>query len=123
MSDEKLFAAEEPMDVPSALERIGGDEDFLRELLDLFLTDFSEKFIQLQRAVADGNFSLIREVGHSLKGASGNLSLLQLQKISQSLERAGKENNLEEAEKRLPELPASIQSLKDFLAVRFPSAG
>jgi len=37
-------SSKSPIDLSSVLERIGGDESFLKELLNLYIEDFSEKF-------------------------------------------------------------------------------
>ncbi len=75
-----------PIDYPSVLERIGGDLSFLEELLNLYFEDFSEKYEQLHKAIEQKNFDLIRELGHSLRGSSANLSLIFLQETSFHLE-------------------------------------
>jgi len=104
------------IDYPSALERVGGDESFLKELLDLYLEDFSEKYSQLQKAIEQKKFDLIRELGHSLKGSSANLSLTFLQETSLHLEKAGRERNIEKAKKYLIPLEQEFKRLKDFLS-------
>ncbi len=105
-----------PIDYPSVLERIGGDKSFLKELLNLYFEDFSEKYERLQKALEQKNFDLIRELGHSLKGSSANLSLTFLQETSFHLEKAGKERNAEKAKKALALLEQEFKKLKDFLS-------
>ncbi len=105
-----------PVDYPSVLERIGGDKSFLKELLNLYIEDFSEKYGRLQKAIEQKNFDLIRELGHSLRGSSANLSLTFLQETSHHLEMAGKERNVEKAKKALALLEQEFKRLKDFLS-------
>ncbi len=105
-----------PVDYPSVLERIGGDKSFLEELLNLYFEDFSEKYGQLQKAIEQKNFDLIRELGHSLRGSSANLSLTFLQETSSHLEVAGRERNVEKAKKALALLEQEFERLKDFLS-------
>ncbi len=105
-----------PIDYPSVLERIGGDKSFLKELLNLYFEDFSEKYKQLQKAIDQKNFDLIRELGHSLRGSSANLSLTFLQETSFHLEVAGRERNVEKAKKALAFLDQEFKKLKDFLS-------
>ncbi len=105
-----------PIDYSSALERVGGDKSFLKELLNLYFEDFSEKYERLQKAIEQKNFDLIRELGHSLRGSSANLSLTFLQETSFHLEVAGRERNVEKAKKALALLEQEFKRLKDFLS-------
>ncbi len=107
-----------PIDFPSALERTGGDESFLEELLNLYFEDFIEKYNQLQKAVEEKKFNLIQELGHSLKGSSANLSLIFLQEASFQMEKAGREKNIEKARGALALLQKEFKILQDFLSKR-----
>jgi HPt (histidine-containing phosphotransfer) domain-containing protein len=105
-----------PIDFPSVLERIGGDESFLEELLNLYFEDFSEKYNQLQKAVEGKKFNSIRELGHGLKGSSANLSLNFLREASSQMETSGKEMNIEKAKAALALLEKEFKILKDYLS-------
>ena len=104
-----------PIDVPSALERIGGEESFLFDLIDIYIEDFIEKFEKLKTAVEEENFDTIKDIGHNLKGSSANLSLPILQEISYQIEIAGKERNLNKAKENLSLLKEEFHRLQDFL--------
>jgi HPt (histidine-containing phosphotransfer) domain-containing protein len=105
-----------PIDLNSALERVGGDESFLYELISIYTQDFSEKFQKLQQAVESGDFETIRELGHNLKGSSANLSLIQLQHVSYDMEESGKDKDIEKAQKSLVLLDEEFRRLQDYLA-------
>jgi HPt (histidine-containing phosphotransfer) domain-containing protein len=104
-----------PIDFQEVLERIGGDELFLEELLKIYFEEFGEKHAQLERAIEQGNFTLIQELGHSLKGASANLSLAVLKKVCFSLEVSGREKKIEQAQSALAALEKEFQKLKEYL--------
>lgn len=104
-----------PIDYSEVLERIGGDELFLQELLKIYFEEFDKKRTLLAEAIEQGNFTLIQELGHSLKGASANLSLTSLQKASFSLEMAGREKKIDQAQTAFSSLEAEFQRLKDYL--------
>ena len=104
-----------PIDLSSVMERIGGDESFLQELIEIYIDDFVEKYSQLKQAIQRGEFGIIKEVAHSLKGASGNLSLTDLQETSYSLELSGKEKNIEQAKKSFLRLGEEFERLKNLL--------
>lgn len=105
-----------PIDYPSALARIGNDESFLEELLELYTMDFEAKIELLKAAIEGMKFTSIQELGHSLKGSSANLSLTYLQTASLEMETAGKEGDVERARKALDELRGAFQSLQTHLA-------
>ena len=103
------------IDVSSALERIGGDASFLKELLELYLEDFSEQFPLLEGALEERDFTAIQELGHSLKGSSANLSLTQLRETAFRIEKAGEANNLEDAQIAAIKLKNAFERFKDYL--------
>ena len=86
------------IEVSSVLERIGGDKDFLKELLDLYIEDFSEQYPRLEEALGQKDFTAILELGHCLKGSSANLSLNHLREHAYRVEKAGEAGNLEDAQ-------------------------
>jgi len=105
-----------PINRAEALDRIGGDPDFLKELLGIYKQDFLVRAKELRRAVRSGEFVAIQELGHSLKGASANLSLPGLQKAATSLEKAGRELDIKQAIAALAILEKEFERLKEFLA-------
>jgi HPt (histidine-containing phosphotransfer) domain-containing protein len=105
-----------PIAYQFALERVGGDESFLEELLDLYLEDFPQKMEQLQMAIEQKKFELIRKLGHSLKGSSGTLSLTFLQEASFQMEMAGGDKDIVKAHKSLAFLRQEFKRLEDFLS-------
>jgi HPt (histidine-containing phosphotransfer) domain-containing protein len=105
----------EAIDMESVLERVGGDESFLRELLDIYVEDFIEKYTQLEQAVSQGDFNNIKEIGHSLKGSSGNLSLPGLHETAYAIELSGRNNDIEQAKLHFSRLKGEFKKLKDIL--------
>lgn len=118
MSEEGKLQGPAVIDLSSALERIGGDESFLRELLNIYCEEFQTKFTELKEAVANADFASIQALGHSLKGSSANLSLVELQKIAYSLEIAGREKDAAKSRQNLENLEAAflrlLAQLKNF---------
>jgi len=105
-----------PIDFPSALARIGNDKEFLAELLSLFKTDYEAKMVNLKNAVDQEDFVSIQELGHSLKGASANLSLPFMQQAAYDMESAGKDKNINKAKNALSTLGREFQNLQEYLA-------
>lgn len=108
--------ANTPIAYQSALERLGGDESFLEELLGFYFEDFPKKIEQLQMAIEQKKFDLIRKLGHSLKGSSATLSLTFLQEASFQMEMAGGNKDIVKAHKILAFLRQEFKRLEDFLS-------
>jgi len=115
MSDMDNLRNSGSIDMDSVLERVGGDESFLRELFDIYVEDFIEKYPQLEQAISKGDFNNIKEIGHSLKGSSGNLSLTGLHETAYGIELSGKENDIEQAKLYFIRLKEEFKKFKDFL--------
>ena len=105
-----------PIDYSILNESTGGDESFAGEVLELYQEDFSEKYPRLQKAIKGKDFNMIRELGHGLRGSSANLGLTYLQEAAFQMEMAGKENNIDIAEKALNSLEQEFIRLKDHLS-------
>jgi len=98
-----------------ALNRMGGDETFLSELINDYITDFNHYFLKITIAIEDGDFSEISLIGHTLKGSSSMLSIPTLGHIASQMEIAGIERNISSAGKILLELKKEFKNLMDFL--------
>lgn len=118
MINNESFSENSPIDYPSALARIGNDESFLQELLDLYKMDFGTKIEGLQNAIEQEDFVSMQELGHSLKGSSANLSLPLLQKAALDMESAGRDRNIDKARGALTALGQEFQILQEFLSAK-----
>lgn len=113
MDQSKEFQAQEIIDLPTVLERIGGDESFLQELIKIFIEEYNLKLTRLEKAVAENDFQLIQEIAHNLKGSSANLSLLELQKIAYALETCGRQADKKGCQENLSRLKTAFGKLID----------
>lgn len=110
-----------PIDYGDVLERIGGDLAFLEELLKIYFVEFRQKKNQIEGALKSRDFPQIQDLGHSLKGASANLSLVTLQRVAHALEAAGRDGNIVEAGKALAGLVAECGRLESYLRENPPA--
>lgn len=104
-----------PLDRPEALERIGGDEAFLAELLALYDEEYASKSASLAEAIEAGDADRVRSLGHGLKGSSANLSLPGLREAAAAAETAGREMDFEAAREALRRLEEEYRALKAYL--------
>ena len=78
------------------LERLGGDDQLLKEVVAIFLEDVPVQLSGLDAALAKGDLPTIRRVAHTLKGSGGTACAFELQRAAAELERAAVSANLEE---------------------------
>ena len=58
-----------------SVDRVGGEEDFLIELLNDLKDLVQQNLDKIKQFIDENNYTKIRELAHSMKGASGNLGL------------------------------------------------
>ena len=116
MDEKKDNPTKVPIDLESALDRTGNDEEFLYELINIYVEDYEEKKHELKTAIEEENYSQIQEIGHSLKGSSANLSLTYMQAASLEMEMSGREKNIEQAKEVLKKLETEFEVVKDYFA-------
>jgi len=108
---------EEVLDLPEFLERVQDDKELLLELLDIFLEDYQGKRQQLTEALAGKNAEEVRNVAHSLKGASGNISAKPLRAVLVQIEEGAKKGDISGVPALLPELDKQFSRLVERIAV------
>ncbi len=122
MNSQSSAKPADPINYVEVLERIGGDVGFLEELLDIYFVEFQERRSQIEKAIAGEDFGIIQEIGHSLKGASANLSLPELRRVAASLEAAARDRNIEQARQAFVSLLNECGLLHDFVRRHPPAA-
>jgi signal transduction histidine kinase/CheY-like chemotaxis protein len=105
-----------------ALDRLGGDEDLLRELCQIYLEESPKLLEKLRQAVADGNAEGVRRAAHSIKGEVGYLGAENAEQAARLLENMGNEKNLSQAAAVLVvlerELAGVLSDLENMAGVR-----
>jgi CheY-like chemotaxis protein len=79
------------------LDRLMEDEELLEELVDDFITEIRERFEALDEALKKNDPNDIRNQGHTIKGTSGNMGAVALQKVAARLQAVGEANDMESA--------------------------
>jgi HPt (histidine-containing phosphotransfer) domain-containing protein len=86
--------SEEIIDLKDVMERVQGDRELLVELLDIYQEDFVGKRQALHEAIDRGDIAKIKEIAHSMKGASGNISAKPLHAACLKLEMLAREGDV-----------------------------
>ena len=102
-------------------------KDLLGQLVALFSDQGPKSFKQLRQALAEGDATTVSETAHSLKGSYRSLGTVRLAQISETLERRGREGQLDGLDAELSELEETFsvteRQLEAFLEQRRAKAG
>lgn len=91
------------------------NEDFERELLQIFVEDTHGHLKEAQEALLTGNHDLVSRAAHHVKGASANVGLREMQAIAGKLETDAHAKQLAEAAVMLADLAGLLQDVQAFL--------
>src|ERR1051325_5583988 len=83
--------------IDNLLASVGGDREFLIELIDTYFEDTVTLFSQMEGALAAGDAPVLQRAAHSLKSNSANFGAMQLAGIAKALEEIGKSGQTEAA--------------------------
>ncbi|MGB8494650.1 MAG: PAS domain S-box protein [Candidatus Acidiferrum sp.] len=82
--------SEAEWNVRELLERLEGDQDFLRELLQIFHADSQTTLLKARDALAQEDLAEVSRAAHTLKGMLRNLSMNAAAEIAAALETAAR---------------------------------
>ena len=121
--------AEDIIDLADVLERVQDDKELLLELLDIFQEDFIIKRKNLEEALAKSDMTKIKEIAHSMKGASGNISAkrmhatcLELEQLAKTGSTAGMDVLVKAIDGQFEEIKANAVKLKQQFSSWWPSS-
>ncbi len=94
------------------LETVGGDRDFLAELVETYRTDCPGLLAQLRTAVAGGDAAAARRAAHSLKSTSASLGALGLAAQCREIEGAATAGDLSGLDERVERAAATYAEVE-----------
>lgn len=115
-SSQEMLAEEAMYDWTAAVEQIGGDENLLKEVLDMFLDSLPEHLEQLKSAMQKNEIAQLAETAHTLKSLLGTFHATSASEAAQNLEMAAK--NGEEVDLLVTELLEKVHQLEPELQQR-----
>jgi HPt (histidine-containing phosphotransfer) domain-containing protein len=108
--------SEEIIDLKDVLERVQDDKELLAELFDIYEDDFVIKRKALGEAIAAKDITKIKEIAHSMKGSSGNISAKPLYAQCLKLEMLAKENKTDGMQEVAVAIDGYFEEIKIFAA-------
>lgn len=99
-----------------ALDRVGGDEELLHEIVGLYLDEYPTLLAQVQTAVQAGNAPELYRSAHTLKGSLSALGAEAAQQCALELELSGRHGDLSKADAMAGDLENLLRQLHQELA-------
>jgi histidine phosphotransfer protein HptB len=101
---------------PDRLQEVAmGDDEFLCELIDLYLSDAPLQVQALGDAVSSQDGMAVLAVAHKLKGSCGNVGADGLVALCQELEASGKASRLQELPDLFHQLAQEFEEVREAL--------
>ena len=99
-------------DYTAALERVGGDEPLLVELIAIFFEEYPKFARRLTQSLSQKDFASLREVAHSLKGSLGYLGASDGEVLARAVEQASLAGDSARVGDLVAHLMAYIEALR-----------
>ena len=106
--------AVDPAALDALLEMVGGDVDFLDELVDTFLDDAVSQLAAMRLAAQSDAESLVRP-SHSMKTNSANVGAVVLAQMCRELEASARTGSLEGAPEQVAAADAEFGAVRSAL--------
>jgi PAS domain S-box-containing protein len=99
------------LDKEILLKAFDGDWNFLKEVVDVFLSDYPRLLDNLRRAHKDSDSDTLMRAAHSLKGMLKNFQAEPAADVAYKLEKKGKENNFDGVPQAIENLVGQLAAL------------
>ena len=106
-----------PFDHDVAMAMVGEDEDILRTIAEMFLTQGPERVEAILRAVPLGDADGLERAAHSLRGTASTLGMARVQELCLELEQLGASGRANEAAEPAAALQEAVAEVMESLRV------
>lgn len=89
-----------------------GTDDFLKEILGIFLEDTPLRIAELHSTFSAGDAAAFARAAHTIKGSSSNVGANELRALAAQLELDARQNGLAGLDRQVPELEAAFARVK-----------
>jgi CheY-like chemotaxis protein len=105
-------------DMPALMDRIGGHEDILVNIVDAFMESAPEQLEDLKQALETGNPEEVVVRAHAVKGACANFSAIAMSEIAKNIENATRDGAFDKAVRLFGDLEMEFKRLSETPALR-----
>ncbi|MFW6066229.1 MAG: response regulator, partial [Planctomycetota bacterium] len=114
-SSEGPAMTKEILDIEELKDRIGGDDEIVGEILQVFRENCDESMTAISEALDSGDATRIERSAHALKGALGNIAAHAGYEAALRVEQMGESGDVEGARNAFGELKKRIEELAQLL--------
>ena len=111
------------LNLAAALERVGGDQELLEEVAQLFLDTSPDLFTEIGHAVEARDARALERAAHTLKGSVGNFGADATFQAAFLLEKMGRSGNLTGVDEAYHVLETEMERLRPALATLGQGSG
>ncbi len=97
------------------LDRVGGDPELLKEILDLFLGDSPNLLTEIREAFEQSDPDRMEKAAHTLKGSVGNFAAIGAEQAALRVETIGRFGDLTQAPQAITLLEKEIDRVREEL--------
>ncbi len=94
------------------MDRLMGDENFAKELIEIFLDDIPKQIESLNHSLETSDTKTVGRIAHTIKGAAANVGGQALCELAGIIETACHDGNVEFIQEHWPELALQFNRLK-----------
>ena len=99
------------LDHAVVLERLGGDEELLHEVAQLFLKEYPSLMAEIRKAAQAGDALRLERAAHSLKGSIANFGAESAVQAALTVEKIGRSGDMGRAVDAYEQLAALMNQL------------
>lgn len=114
-SGELLPEAGSVIDMPKLMERVGGDQDLLDEIVPIFLDESRDISEKIKEAAGREDFGLVQQLAHTMKGSVGNFAAQAAFDASRKLEESAKARDTVAMRKALAVFETELAAVREAL--------
>jgi len=103
------------MNFQELAENLGLEVDEYRELIELFIDTGSADFQKIQEALAGRNTDQIMRSAHTIKGAAGNLGLMDVSATAKTIEDNASGDRIDDLGQVVQLLKSQIEAIEAFV--------
>lgn len=105
----------EPINLHRFREASMGDEEFMDELIDIYLEDMPRQLEALRAAVQNHDGPAAAATAHRLRGASGNMGADSLSGLCHDIEISSRDNKLDQLPNLMEAIGTESTRVREFL--------
>jgi HPt (histidine-containing phosphotransfer) domain-containing protein len=104
------------MNFQELADNLGLEVDEYRELIDLFIDTGAADFKKIQDGLTGNDSDMVMRSAHTIKGAAGNLGLMDVSETARIIEEKATENQLDSLGEAMQTLKAQFEAIESFVA-------